>query len=76
LQSDDHRKFTCVVADVAVHPEVRAAARRVLVDRGRIGEIGSYCARLASDTAMATSGDRSIANIGWLYMHDAAEVKP
>ena len=26
------------------------------------------------DQAMATSGDRSIANIGWLYMHDAAEV--
>jgi salicylate hydroxylase len=23
------------------------------------------------DTAMATSGDRSIANIGWLYGHDA-----
>jgi salicylate hydroxylase len=26
------------------------------------------------DAAMATSGDRSIANIGWLYMHDAAVV--
>jgi len=26
------------------------------------------------DEAMATSGDRSIANIGWLYMHDAAVV--
>jgi salicylate hydroxylase len=26
------------------------------------------------DRAMATSGDRSIANIGWLYMHDAAAV--
>jgi salicylate hydroxylase len=26
------------------------------------------------DAAMATSGDRSIANIGWLYMHDAAAV--
>jgi salicylate hydroxylase len=26
------------------------------------------------DTAMAASGDRSIANIGWLYMHDAAVV--
>jgi salicylate hydroxylase len=26
------------------------------------------------DQAMATSGDRSIANIGWLYMHDAAAV--
>jgi hypothetical protein len=24
---------------------------------------------------MATSGDRSIANIGWLYAHDAAEVR-
>ena len=24
------------------------------------------------DQAMATSGDRSIANIGWLYGHDAA----
>jgi len=23
---------------------------------------------------MAPSGDRSIANIGWLYMHDAAAV--
>jgi len=23
------------------------------------------------DEAMATSGDRSIANVGWLYMHDA-----
>jgi hypothetical protein len=23
---------------------------------------------------MATSGDRSIANIGWLYMHDAAAI--
>jgi len=23
---------------------------------------------------MATSGDRSIANIGWLYMHDAAKM--
>ena len=30
----------------------------------------------ARDAAMAASGDRSIANIGWLYMHDAAEVKP
>jgi salicylate hydroxylase len=28
----------------------------------------------ARDDAMATSGDRSIANIGWLYLHDAAEV--
>jgi salicylate hydroxylase len=27
----------------------------------------------ARDAAMAASGDRSIANIGWLYMHDAAE---
>jgi salicylate hydroxylase len=26
------------------------------------------------DEAMATSGDRSIANIGWLYRHDAAAV--
>jgi salicylate hydroxylase len=26
------------------------------------------------DEAMAISGDRSIANIGWLYMHDAAVV--
>jgi salicylate hydroxylase len=26
------------------------------------------------DAAMATSGDRSIANIGWLYMHDAGDV--
>ncbi len=26
------------------------------------------------DTAMANSGDRSIANIGWLYAHDAADV--
>jgi salicylate hydroxylase len=26
------------------------------------------------DEAMATSGDRSIANIGWLYAHDAAVV--
>jgi 2-polyprenyl-6-methoxyphenol hydroxylase-like FAD-dependent oxidoreductase len=28
----------------------------------------------ARDTAMAASGDRSIANIGWLYMHDASVV--
>jgi salicylate hydroxylase len=28
----------------------------------------------ARDEALATSGDRSIANIGWLYMHDAAQV--
>jgi salicylate hydroxylase len=28
----------------------------------------------ARDRAMATSGDRSIANIGWLYLHDAADV--
>jgi len=26
------------------------------------------------DEVMAPSGDRSIANIGWLYMHDAAAV--
>jgi salicylate hydroxylase len=26
------------------------------------------------DEAMTASGDRSIANIGWLYMHDAAVV--
>lgn len=26
------------------------------------------------DEALATSGDRSIANIGWLYRHDAAQV--
>jgi len=26
------------------------------------------------DKAMASSGDRSIANIGWLYMHDAAAI--
>jgi salicylate hydroxylase len=30
-------------------------------------------AQRARDEAMATSGDRSIANIGWLYLHDAAE---
>jgi salicylate hydroxylase len=28
----------------------------------------------ARDQAMATSGDRSIANIGWLYLHDAAAI--
>jgi 2-polyprenyl-6-methoxyphenol hydroxylase-like FAD-dependent oxidoreductase len=28
----------------------------------------------ARDEAMATSGDRSIANIGWLYLHDASVV--
>jgi len=27
------------------------------------------------DAALANSGDRSIANIGWLYMHDAAAVR-
>jgi salicylate hydroxylase len=31
-------------------------------------------AQRARDEAMATSGDRSIANIGWLYAHDAALV--
>jgi salicylate hydroxylase len=29
----------------------------------------------ARDQAMATSGDRSIANIGWLYLHDASDVR-
>ncbi len=28
----------------------------------------------ARDLAMASSGDRSIANIGWLYSHDASQV--
>jgi salicylate hydroxylase len=28
----------------------------------------------ARDAAMASSGDRSIGNIGWLYMHDASIV--
>jgi 2-polyprenyl-6-methoxyphenol hydroxylase-like FAD-dependent oxidoreductase len=31
-------------------------------------------AQRARDEALATSGDRSIKNIGWLYAHDAAEV--
>jgi salicylate hydroxylase len=31
-------------------------------------------AQRARDEAMAKSGDRSIANIGWLYAYDAAEV--
>ena len=31
-------------------------------------------AQQARDQAMAQSGDRSIANIGWLYLHDAAAV--
>jgi salicylate hydroxylase len=31
-------------------------------------------AQRARDEALATSGDRSIAHIGWLYAHDAAEV--
>ncbi len=31
-------------------------------------------AQQARDQAMAASGDRSIANIGWLYLHDAAAV--
>jgi salicylate hydroxylase len=31
-------------------------------------------AQRARDEAMATSGDRSIANIAWLYAHDAAAV--
>jgi salicylate hydroxylase len=31
-------------------------------------------AQRARDEAMATSGDRLIANIGWLYAHDAAQV--
>jgi salicylate hydroxylase len=31
-------------------------------------------AQRARDEALAKSGDRSIANIGWLYAHDAAEV--
>ena len=30
----------------------------------------------ARDAAMANSGDRSIANIGWLYAHDATLVAP
>lgn len=30
--------------------------------------------QLARDDAMATSGDRWISNIGWLYAHDAAKV--
>jgi len=29
----------------------------------------------ARDAAMAASGDRSMANIGWLYAHDASDVK-
>ena len=29
---------------------------------------------VAELVAMATSGDRAIGNIGWLYAHDAAEV--
>src|SRR6185437_8463637 len=29
----------------------------------------------ARDEALATSGDRSIANIGWLYAHDAGDVQ-
>ena len=32
-------------------------------------------AQRARDDALAVSGDRSIANIGWLYAHDAAEVQ-
>jgi salicylate hydroxylase len=32
-------------------------------------------AQRARDEALATSGDRSIANIGWLYAHDAAELQ-
>jgi 2-polyprenyl-6-methoxyphenol hydroxylase-like FAD-dependent oxidoreductase len=32
-------------------------------------------AQRARDEAMATSGDRSIANIGWLYAYDAADVR-
>jgi salicylate hydroxylase len=32
-------------------------------------------AQRARDKAFATSGDRSIANIGWLYAHDAAKVR-
>jgi salicylate hydroxylase len=31
-------------------------------------------AQRARDEALAASGDRSIANIGWLYAHDAAQV--
>jgi len=33
-------------------------------------------AQRARDDAMASSGDRAIANIGWLYTHDAADVAP
>jgi salicylate hydroxylase len=32
-------------------------------------------AQRARDEAMAVSGDRSIANIGWLYAHDAEQVE-
>jgi salicylate hydroxylase len=32
-------------------------------------------AQRARDAALATSGDRSIENIGWLYAHDAADVR-
>jgi salicylate hydroxylase len=32
-------------------------------------------AQRARDHALASSGDRSIANIGWLYAHDAADVR-
>jgi salicylate hydroxylase len=28
----------------------------------------------ARDKAMAASGDRSLANIGWLYAHDAGDI--
>ena len=42
----------------------------------RVGDhlIGDGPEQQARDQAMATSGDRSIANIGWLYLHDAAAV--
>ena len=39
-----------------------------------IHKMAQAARKQARDAAMANSGDRSIANIGWLYMHDAAEM--
>jgi salicylate hydroxylase len=64
MPNDIAGALACYACHKAAEGECRQRIRFHLAD----GET-----QHARDAALATSGDRSIANIAWLYAHDAAE---
>ena len=83
--ADIHAAGVKVMAKPIMHKRADggrpASPDRHILALERVRYVGECVAAVVADTeqqardaAMAASGDRSIANIGWLYSHDASAV--